>query len=461
MATVLLFVICAMRGLLDELEQLLRERRSEEACGLLQRLRESCARTEAQLIEAGNQLIERDAMQLVEAATRDLVQSERDAFFRTSCDLLCVLDERLCFTQANPSWQTTMGHDPSRLLGTTLVQLVHPDDRARTHEMAARVMSDLRVSEFELRLSAAAGDWRWISWTATWDPERRRHFGIGRDVTEQRILAKEVAQAQKLEAIGQLAAGVAHEINTPVQFVGDNLVFITDAWRDTMGYLDELQTSLDPKQRAALRQRAEAIDLDYLRREVPTSLGDGHDGLQRVAELVRALKEFSHQDNGSLEPSDVNAVIQRSAVLARGELKHLAELTLELEDVPRVPCLPNALGQVMLNLLVNAAHAIEERHAKERNCPRHIVVRTRVVGEDLAISVKDTGQGIPPAVQERIFEPFFTTKPMGKGTGQGLSLVRSVIAQRHKGRISVESTVGQGTTFTLFIPLVARLSDAA
>ncbi|MBM4781136.1 MAG: PAS domain-containing protein [Archangiaceae bacterium] len=452
-----------MRALLDELEALLRETPSAPALALFDRLRESCARTEAHLIEAGNQLLERDAMQLVEAATRDLVQSERDAFFKTSCDLLCVLDDRLCFTQANPSWQTTLGHDPSRLLGTTLVKLIHPDDLERSHEMAARVMAELRVSEFELRVAASGGDWRWISWTATWDPERQRYFGIGRDVTEQRALAKEVAQAQKLEAIGQLAAGVAHEINTPVQFVGDNLVFITDAWRDTMGYLDALETALGSEQREALQLRAQAIDLDYLKREVPTSLSDGHDGLQRVAELVRALKEFSHQDGGSLEPADVNAIIQRSAVLSRGELKHLAELELRLEDVPRVPCLPNALGQVMLNLLVNAAHAIEERSARQRDCPRRIVVQTRVVGSDLAISVSDTGQGIPPAVQERIFEPFFTTKPMGKGTGQGLSLVRAVITQRHKGRISVESTVGQGTTFTLFIPLLATpgLSEAA
>lgn len=452
-----------MRALLDELETLLRERPSDEALGLLVRLRESCARTEAQLIEAGNQLLERDAIQLVEAATRDLVQSERDAFFRTSCDLLCVLDDRLCFTQANPGWATTLGHEPARLLGTTLMRLIHPNDLERTHEMSTRVMAELRVSEFELRLAAGAGDWRWISWTATWDPERQRYFGIGRDVTEQRALAKEMAQAQKLEAIGQLAAGVAHEINTPVQFVGDNLVFITDAWRDTMGYLEAMQKALDSTQREALQRRAEAIDLDYLKREVPTSLSDGHDGLQRVAELVRALKEFSHQDGGSLEPADINAIIQRSAVLARGELKHLAELELQLEDVPRVACLPNALGQVMLNLLVNAAHAVEERSARERDCPRRIVVHTRVVGDELAISVKDTGQGIPPAVQERIFEPFFTTKPMGKGTGQGLSLVRSVITQRHKGRIAVESTVGQGTTFTLFIPLVATpgLSEAA
>ena len=452
-----------MRALLDELEQLLRERPSPDALGLLGRLRESCTRSEAQLIEAGNQLLERDAIQLVEAATRDLVQSERDAFFRTSCDLLCVLDDRLCFTQANPAWHTTIGHDVSQLLGKTLVGLIHPDDLARTEEMAARVMSELRVSEFELRLQAGSGEWRWISWTATWDPERRRYFGIGRDVTEQRAIAKEVAQAQKLEAIGQLAAGVAHEINTPVQFVGDNLVFITDAWRDTLSYLDELQTVLDAQQRAAVQQRAEALDLDYLRREVPTSLSDGRDGLQRVAELVRALKEFSHQDTGSLEPSDVNAIIQRSAVLSRGELKHLAELELRLDEVPLVPCLPNALGQVMLNLLVNAAHAIEERAAKDRTCPRRIVVHSRVVGAGLAISVQDTGQGMPPDVQERIFEPFFTTKPMGKGTGQGLSVVRSVVMQRHKGRIAVESEVGQGTTFTLFIPLVATpgLSAAA
>ncbi|MBL8941114.1 MAG: PAS domain-containing protein [Archangium sp.] len=452
-----------MRALLDELETLLRERPSDAGLELLVRVRTECTRIEAQLVEAANEVLERDAMQLVEAATRDLVQSERDAFFRTSCDLLCVLDERLCFTQANPSWQTTLGHDPTRLLGTTLLQLIHKDDHQRAGEMAARVMAELRVSEFELRLQARPGDWRWISWTATWDPERQRYFGIGRDVTEQRALAKEIAQAQKLEAIGQLAAGVAHEINTPVQFVGDNLVFVTDAWRDTLGYLDAVQSALDPSQRQALQPRAEAIDLDYLRREVPTSLSDGRDGLQRVAELVRALKEFSHQDGGSLEPADVNAIIQRSAVLSRGELKHLAELELRLEDVPRVPCLPNALGQVMLNLLVNAAHAIEERTARERDCPRRIVVHTRVVGDDLAISVNDTGQGMPAAVQERIFEPFFTTKPMGKGTGQGLSLVRTVITQRHKGRISVESTVGQGTTFTVFLPLVATpgLSDAA
>jgi signal transduction histidine kinase len=276
---------------------------------------------------------------------------------------------------------------------------------------------------------------------------------------ESRLQAEaELRQAQKLESVGRLAAGVAHEINTPVQFVNDSIHFLRDATADLLSVVDRLETvqravvSGDPPRIAAERaaEECDRIDLEFLRERIPKAFDRSIDGLQRVATIVRSMKEFAHPDAAELSAVDLNAAIESTLVIARNEYKYVADVVTELGELPLVTCLPGAINQVFLNIVVNAAHAIGEvvDGTEQRGT---IVVRTRAEGDRAVIEISDTGAGIPDHVKSRIFDPFFTTKEVGKGTGQGLAIVRSVIDQ-HEGTIAVVSTAGH-TTFTLQIPI--------
>jgi two-component system, NtrC family, sensor kinase len=411
------------------------------------------------ITEASNELEERNAALLLDIARRDRAEGERDGLFRTSTDLLCILDERMHFSQTSPSWERVMGYQPGALLGKSVLALAHPDDReAAMAEWAPLTnLTGGQVQGLERRVRAHDGTWRWISWAGTHDPQRHLIFAIGRDVTVQRELDKERVQAHKLEAVGSLASGVAHEINTPVQFIGDNLGFVAESMNDLLSYLETVEGELTDAQRSKLAPAAKKADLDYLRVEVPKSLSESKAGVRRVAELVRALKEFAHPDRAEMEPADLNHAIERALVLARGELKHVARVDTSFGPLEALDCHVGGLSQVFLNLVVNAAHAIEEREARQPGpeWERVIAVKTWQAGAEVFVSIRDTGCGIPPALLERIYEPFFTTKPVGKGSGQGLPLVRNVVVNQHHGKVELESTVGVGTTFTLRLPVHA------
>ena len=271
-----------------------------------------------------------------------------------------------------------------------------------------------------------------------------------------------VVESQKLESIGQLAAGIAHEINTPIQFIGDNTRFLKEAFGNLREVISACERALQSAERAAIdgdlvseaRAVAEAVDLAYLCDEVPKSIDQSLEGIDRVAKIVRAMKEFSHPDTGSKTPIDINQAIQCTLTVARNEWKHVAEVVLDLDrDLPRVSGLGGALNQVILNLVVNAAHAIGEVVGKNPTSKGHINISTRTENDLVVIRIGDTGAGIPPAIRSKIFDPFFTTKPVGKGTGQGLAIAYTVIVKKHGGTISFESEVGCGTTFIIRLPI--------
>jgi PAS domain S-box-containing protein len=379
----------------------------------------------------------------------------RDAFFTTSPDLLGIIGVDMRFVQVSPSWQPLLGHQVAVLLGAPITTLVHPEDLSPFLKGVKTLREVGSVRDLEVRLRTSAGAWRTISWAATLERDRTMAFAIGRDVTDARALMRELAQAQKLEAVGQLAAGVAHEINTPIQFVSDNVQFAREGFAQVVAWIREVEASLTPEKRNAFNQ---GTDLAYVCDELPRALEEATFGVRRVAELVKAMREFSHPDQPLREPADLNAAIERTAVLVRGQTKHVATLELKLGAVPPLLCHIGSLTQVLLNLIVNAAHAIEDRVAVDHSRPEQhaITVSTRVEGAEAVIEVTDSGCGIPDAIRDRIFEPFFTTKAMGRGTGQGLSLVRSVVVGKHGGRIAVDSTLGQGTTFRLYLPLGAE-----
>jgi PAS domain S-box-containing protein len=293
---------------------------------------------------------------------------------------------------------------------------------------------------------------------------------IAQDVTERSLLELELRQAQKLEAVGSLAAGIAHEINTPIQFVGDNIRFLSDAFADIASLLAMYRGFRDhagegPLAAATMIGEAdkaeEALDLPYLLEEIPKAIAQSQDGLTRVATLVRAMKTFAHPDQKEKSVTDINEALLSTLTVARNELKYVADVETELGDLPLVNCNIGEMNQVFLNLLVNAAHAIEQAKDGDQNGGRQKgkgekgIIRVRTAREDstVLISISDTGCGIPENIRHKIFDPFFTTKESGKGTGQGLAISRSVVVDCHGGTLTFSTEVGKGTTFYVRLPL--------
>lgn len=267
---------------------------------------------------------------------------------------------------------------------------------------------------------------------------------VARDTTERRLLERQLIQAQKFEAIGQLAAGVAHEINTPAQYVADNLQFLNDAF----GQLLEAAR----RARANAEGPVDAPDLDWLAHEVPTAIHQSLEGMGRIGEIVRGVRTFGHPGGGQRAPIDLNAAIEVTVAVSRNEWKYVADLTTDLDpEMPDVPAYPGELHHVFLNVLVNAAQALAEQGRSAGK--GRITITSRREGEWAEVRIQDDGPGIPPAVQPRVFDPFFTTKPVGKGTGQGLAICHRLVVDRHQGTLAFETSPGTGTTFVIRLPL--------
>jgi two-component system NtrC family sensor kinase len=291
--------------------------------------------------------------------------------------------------------------------------------------------------------------------------ERTRELVQANLALEEQSRARERMEAelrlsQKLEAVGQLAAGIAHEINTPIQYVADNLQFLRDA---TIS-LSEMASAMLATASAArteataplidqLAQLAAAHELDYLSREIPHSLDSVRDGVSRIAKIVRAMKELAHPGPREATPVDLPRALQNALEVTAASYRYVADVETQFAPMPPVVCFGSDLNQVFLNLIVNAAHAIEDKQAGRGR----LRVSAKVEGDDAVVAISDTGAGIPEANHDRIFDAFFTTKEVGRGTGQGLAISRSIVVDRHGGSLTFDSQVGVGTTFYVRIPL--------
>jgi signal transduction histidine kinase len=326
-----------------------------------------------------------------------------------------------------------------------IVIRVHRDDRPRVVAALAAFKGPVRAKPVEMRMVDVAGQ---VTYMRVVLGHRRgdRVRGVMFDVTREKQLETELRAAQQLESVGRLAAGVAHEINTPIQFVGDSVDFVSEA-------LTEIT--------AVLRgQRERDDDIDYIVDELPRALDRARDGVERVAKIVRSMKVFARPAQDVMEIADLNAAIQSTLVIAKNEYKYVADLDIDLGDVPGVPCHVGEFNQVILNLVINAAHAIAER--KDSSGKRgKISIKTRHDDRFVVISIADNGNGIPESARDKIFEPFFTTKPVGKGTGQGLAIARSVIVDGHGGKLTYRTNVGVGTVFHIRMPIEIRQQGVA
>lgn len=291
---------------------------------------------------------------------------------------------------------------------------------------------------------------------------------LGEEVTERRLLESQLMQAQKLESIGQLAAGVAHEINTPIQFISDNMRFLQEAFgelnsvasasRDLICH--DRDNDFSGKNIKKLRDRLAAIDVDYLLHEIPQAIEQSLSGLERVAHIVRSMKSFAHPGGQHMVLADINTALSDTVTVSRNEWKYVAEMHMDLDpELPRISCYLSELNQAFLNIVTNAAQAVAEAHGEHSQEQGLITISTRGDEDWIEIRITDTGTGIPDDVRSKMFDPFFTTKGVGKGTGQGLVIVHNAIVKRHGGSIAVESEAGQGTTFVLRLPVTAPEGD--
>lgn len=287
---------------------------------------------------------------------------------------------------------------------------------------------------------------------------------VERDVTQDMKLEMQLHQARRLESIGQLAAGIAHEINTPTQYVGDNIGFLKDSFDKLINLIREVDSkirtnqgiSISPELLQEYQNLSQEADLDFLMDEIPQAITESLEGIERVTKIVRAMKEFSHPKNQEKELANLNKAIETTITVARNEWKYVADMETDLDDqLPPVPCFPGDINQVILNLIINAANAIEESRNRDTDPKGSIRVSTRKMENSVEIRIQDSGTGIPDAIQSKIFDPFFTTKEVGKGTGQGLAIAHSVIVEKHQGSITFETECNKGTTFIINLPLAS------
>lgn len=285
------------------------------------------------------------------------------------------------------------------------------------------------------------------------------------DISARNTMQTQLLHAQKMQGIGELAAGIAHEINTPTQYVGDNVRFLKDSFQELGGFLSCLEIIRDQQTVSARSQKelltlSESTDLSYLRAEIPAAIEQASDGIRRIGEITLAMKEFSHPGTRLKEEADLPHLIENSVTVCRNEWKYVAELLTEFDpELTTIQCLPNELSQVFVILIVNAAQAIAETRDRSADHLGKIAIRTKQCGSWAEIFVADNGPGIPAANLQRIFEPFFTTKEVGKGTGQGLAIAHSVVVEKHGGSLSVSSQFGEGTTFIVRLPIDGIVQD--
>lgn len=274
------------------------------------------------------------------------------------------------------------------------------------------------------------------------------------DLTKRKALEQSVFQAQKLESIGTLAAGIAHEINTPIQYIRDNTVFVRDEIPQLLNLLKEVKyCDGDMCTLESLQENITKLDYDFLTEQLPLALDQTIEGVSSVAKIVRSLKEFSHPGAQQKEPINLNSALEGTITISRNEWKYVSDVEFIPDNqLDVIPCYPGELNQAFLNIIVNAAHAVEQKIKNGEFQKGKIRVATQSLPDGALVIITDNGTGIPKHAQDKIFDPFFTTKEVGKGTGQGLALVHRFIIDRHGGTVSFETEEGIGTTFKIFIP---------
>jgi signal transduction histidine kinase len=408
-----------------------------------------------------------------ERETLRLAYQEAEVFINAVPSILIGLNRQSEITRWNSSAARVFGLPDTEVVGKPLtdcgIHWLRPDmpDEVRAW-LSGGPVRRCDQAPFELN-----GDSRLLGLTITpvhvTDQDMTKLLVIGSDTTDRTNLETQLRQAQKLESVGQLAAGIAHEINTPTQYIGDNIRFLKDAFHDLGALVASCQqmlatapgSNLSRDQVEQVATAVQSADTQFLLDEIPKAIEQSLEGVGRVAALVNAMKEFSHPGTKDKIHLDLNHAIQSTITVARNEWKYVADVVTDFDpSLPMVTCLAGEFNQVILNLIVNAAHAIADVVKEGAFEKGTITVQTRNSGEWVEIRIQDNGAGIPDKIRPRIFDPFFTTKEIGKGTGQGLAIAHSVIVDKHQGTIQFETELGKGTTFVIRLPHTGKTFTA-
>jgi PAS domain S-box-containing protein len=402
---------------------------------------------------------------LAESALRDAYQ-ETKAFLNTIPSLLIGLDTAGNIVRWNAGAERIFGLSETDVRGRSLGRCGIAWEGTDIDAILISYIKANQVGKVDCLKFLKAGDPRFVAITLLPVEEHagRSKAGalvFGADVTDRKILEAELVRAHKMEAVGQLAAGIAHEINTPIQYASDNLLFLKRSWSALTSLIamcrdirDKLPSQTITSEMLAQFDRACAeADLEYGLVEGSHAIEQSLDGLQRVAMIVRTIREFSRPGSDNMGPTDLNRAIETTAAVAGNKWSSVAELETFLDrDLPPVPCVAGEFNQIILNMIVNAAEAIGA--VVREGAPKgRIRIATRAFKDWAEIRVEDNGIGIPEGIRNRIFEPFFTTKEVGRGSGQGLSLAHALIEKRLGGEIRLESKIGEGTTFVIRLPI--------
>ncbi|MDP1652882.1 MAG: ATP-binding protein [Rhodocyclaceae bacterium] len=386
-----------------------------------------------------------------------------------------IRDAHFRFAYANKITLEFFGCAPLRLIGAADTHFFPPETIRQLRALDQRVLAGEEASgEVTIDLPGGSRSFYWVVQSPVYQGNDRETVagitGIATDITAQRQIEQTLAdslaaqralnqqlreaqnqllQSEKLASIGQLAAGVAHEINNPIGFIGSNFGALENYLRDLFAIADayaEAAAALGPQcpQLEQVHALKHEKDYEFLRTDTFQLLAESKDGLARVAKIVRDLKDFSRVGEAEWQTVDLHTGIDSTLNLVWNELKYKCTVTKDYGMLPPIWCIPSQLNQVFMNLLVNAGHAIADKG--------EITLRTGQQGEQVSVAISDTGSGIAPENLDRIFDPFFTTQPVGSGTGLGLSLAYGIV-QKHQGRIEVQSEVGKGTTFTVWLPI--------
>lgn len=365
-------------------------------------------------------------------------------------------------------------YSPSELVGSPVTVVVENDLAAKTHTVQIGDRASVNGVLLEMVRDSQDRVTHYIGVVADaavqMAAERARdelQVRLDAEMRERQRVELELHLSQKLEAVGRLAAGVAHEINTPIQYVGDSIHFLRSAAGDLERTLNEYRNGLAQiiagasasDVQSALTAVELTNDIEFHAAEMPKAFARTLEGVERVAQIVRAMKEFSHPDVDEQSPADINHALQSTLIVAKNEYKYAAKIETDFTELPLVVCNIGELNQVFLNLLVNAAHAIADT-GKDADTGA-IAITTRLMGDAIEITLADNGCGIPQENLDKIFDPFFTTKEVGKGTGQGLAITRAIVVEKHAGSVHVDSRIGVGTKFTLRLPIAGRPSVEA
>jgi PAS domain S-box-containing protein len=412
---------------------------------------ESVVRSVAQFVERKRA---EESLRASEVRYRDL--------FENASDHVYTFDLNMRITSLNRLAEQTIGYTQEEAKQINLRELVDAEHWAHIEYAIEQLVAGRASTKFQMGIKSKDGRRVTLEVNPRLICREGKPVGIqgiARDITGRDVAEMELRQAQKLESVGRLAAGIAHEINTPMQFVGDNLRFLQDSYGSLHAVIGKLQELCNPAAEVAspLNLTAELSrflvekDCEYILKEIPEALTQTLEGVERVVSIVRAMKEFAHPENKGMAKADLNRGLLNTLTVARNEIKYVAVVETDFGDLPLVNCNLSDLNQVFLNLLVNAAHAIGDV-VKGTEQKGKIRIQTKIDGSMAVITITDTGGGIPEEIRDRIFDPFFTTKEVGRGTGQGLAIARSVV-DRHRGSLTFESEVGKGTTFYVSLPI--------